>query len=98
MFLPEMHSYINYTQYIYSNLREHLGGVLGDGVELPADVVGEVDEGLVDVALAREARGLVLLLPRLDVHDRQPRVQRVPEVLRESKYTLYYAYRMCIIL
>ena len=65
--------------------REQLGGVLVDLVELPADVVAEVDERLVDVPLARESGGLVLLLPRLDVDDGEAGVERVPEVLQERE-------------
>ena len=67
--------------------REQLGGVLVDLVELPADVVAEVDERLVDVPLARESGGLVLLLPRLDVDDGEAGVERVPEVLQERERT-----------
>ena len=61
--------------------RQQLSRVLVHRVELPPDVIAKVDEGLIDVALASETRRLVLVLPRLDVHDGHARVQRVLKVL-----------------
>jgi len=67
------------------NLREELRRVLIHPVELSAHVIDEIGESLVDVRLPGEARGLILLLPRLDVDDAQSRIQRILEVLRGKK-------------
>lgn len=55
-------------------LREKLGGVSVDFVEFPADIVSKVHHGFVDVVDSGEPGHLVLLLPRLDVHNGQSRV------------------------
>ena len=52
-------------------------------VQPSADVLAEVGQRLIDVGELTEAGHLVQLLPRLDVHDRQSRVERVLEVLQE---------------
>ena len=78
------------TQFGFTNVtnehvsREQLRCVLVHCVELPPHVVREVLEGLVDAAEVGEPRCLVVLLPGLDVHDREAGVQGVLEVLERG--------------
>ena len=51
-------------------------------VQPVADVLAEIGQGLIDVGQLPEAGHLVQLLPRLNVHDGQPRVERVLEILQ----------------
>jgi hypothetical protein len=68
--------------YFYS--RQQLRGVLVHLVEPRAHVLAKVCERLLDVPQPREAGRLVLLLPRLDVDEREAGVKRVLKVLERK--------------
>ena len=65
-------------------LRKELGGIPHNLVQLLGAVGAKVLHGLGDGGLPGDARGLVLPVPSLDVHNGEPRVERILEILKQK--------------
>ena len=78
-------------------LREHLCCVLLHVEQFSPRIGTEIVQRLVDVDLLGDARGLILVLPGLHVHDGQARLQRGLEILQTKVDKVHVTYALCVV-
>ena len=72
-----------------NNLRKQLSGISVNSVKFSADILAEVFHCLLNVSLTGKSCSLILILPSLNINDRQTSVQRILEILQQTKTKLF---------